>query len=49
MRALEGVRRQTPQWMRHQTRAVAIVRGLWVGPARPPGLRRLAELLGVIG
>lgn len=48
MRALEGVRRQSPQWMRHQTLAVAIVRDLWAGRARPPGLRRLAEVLGVI-
>ncbi|MGH3923802.1 MAG: hypothetical protein ACRDTT_13190, partial [Pseudonocardiaceae bacterium] len=49
MRSLEGVRRQSPQWMRHQTLAVAIVRDLWASPARPPGLRKLAEFLGVIG
>jgi transcriptional regulator with XRE-family HTH domain len=49
MRALERAHRQNPQWMRHQTLAVAIVRDLWAGPARPPGLRRLAEFLGVIG
>lgn len=49
MRALEGARRQSPQWTRHQTLAVAIVRDLWASPARPPGLRRLAEFLGVIG
>lgn len=49
MRALEGVRRQAPQWMRHQTLAVAIVRDLWARPARPRGLRKVAEFLGVIG
>ena len=49
MRALERAHRQNPQWMRHQTLAVAIVRDLWACPARPPGLRRLAEFLGVIG
>ncbi|MGH3824713.1 MAG: hypothetical protein ACRDRA_18045 [Pseudonocardiaceae bacterium] len=49
VRALEGVHRRSPRWMRHHTLAVAIVRDLWAGPARPPGLRRLAEVLGVIG
>ena len=49
MRALDSVRRLSPQWMRHQTLAVAIVRDLWASPARPPGLRKLAEFLGVIG
>ncbi|MGH3976443.1 MAG: hypothetical protein ACRDS9_24455, partial [Pseudonocardiaceae bacterium] len=49
MRTLDSVRRQAPQWMRHQTLAVAIVRDLWASPARPPGLRKLAEFLGVIG
>jgi tetratricopeptide (TPR) repeat protein len=49
MRALRNAYRRNPQWMRHQSLAVAIVRGLWAGPARPVGLRKLAEFLGVIG
>jgi hypothetical protein len=49
VKALESLHRRSPQWMRHQTLAVAIVRDLWAGPARPPGLRRLAEFLSVIG
>lgn len=49
VRALQGLQRQAPQWMRHHTLAVAIVRDLWAGRARPPGLRKLAEILGVIG
>ncbi|MGH3612800.1 MAG: hypothetical protein ACRDRK_09425, partial [Pseudonocardia sp.] len=48
VRALESLRRRSPQWMRHHTLAVAIVRDLWTGSARPPGLRRLAEFLGVV-
>lgn len=47
VRALEGLRRVAPGWMRHHTLAVAIVRDLWNGPTRPPGLRKLAEFLGV--
>ncbi|MGH3697259.1 MAG: helix-turn-helix domain-containing protein [Pseudonocardiaceae bacterium] len=49
VKAMESLYRRSPRWMRHHTLAVAIVRDLWVGPARPPGLRRLAEFLGVIG
>ncbi len=49
VRSLERLRRFSPQWMRHHTLAVAIVQDLWAAPARPPGLRRLAEFLGVIG
>jgi len=49
VKALETLHRQAPQWMRHHTLAVAIVRDLWAGAARPPGLRRLAEFLGVVG
>lgn len=47
VRALERLRRVAPGWMRHHTLAVAIVRDLWNGPHRPPGLRRLAEFLDV--
>ncbi|MGH4010894.1 MAG: helix-turn-helix domain-containing protein [Pseudonocardiaceae bacterium] len=49
VQTLESVYRHSPQWMRHGTLAVAIVRDLWAGRARPPGLRRLAEILGVVG
>lgn len=49
VRALEIVHHRSPQWMRHQTLAVAIVRDLWAGRVRPPGLRPLAERLGVVG
>ncbi|MFI5755175.1 helix-turn-helix domain-containing protein [Streptomyces sp. NPDC051569] len=45
--ALESLRRVAPGWMRHHTLAVAVVSDLWNGAARPPGLRRLAEFLGV--
>ncbi|MFC5723810.1 helix-turn-helix domain-containing protein [Streptomyces gamaensis] len=47
VKALERLRRVAPGWMRHHTLAVAIVGDLWNGPARPPGLRKLAEFLGV--
>ncbi|GAA4016021.1 helix-turn-helix transcriptional regulator [Streptomyces plumbiresistens] len=47
VRALEKLRQIAPAWMRHHTLAVAIVSDLWAGPARPPGLRKLAEFLGV--
>jgi hypothetical protein len=33
--------------MAHHTLAVAIVGDLWAGSARPAGLRKLAEFLGV--
>ncbi|MGH4018200.1 MAG: helix-turn-helix domain-containing protein [Pseudonocardiaceae bacterium] len=49
VQALDSVHRRAPRWMRHHTLAVAIVRDLWAGAARPPGLRRLAEFLGVLG
>ncbi|MGH3889354.1 MAG: helix-turn-helix domain-containing protein [Pseudonocardiaceae bacterium] len=49
VKALESLYRRSPQWIRHHTLAVAIVRDLWASPARPPGLRKLAEFLGVIG
>lgn len=44
---LEKLRQVAPQWMRQHTLAVAIVTDLWARPARPPGLRKLAEYLGV--
>ncbi|MGP9018456.1 helix-turn-helix domain-containing protein [Streptomyces sp. BR1] len=47
VRALESLRKVAPGWMRHHTLAVAIVSDLWAGPNRPPGLRKLAEFLGV--
>ncbi len=49
VKALETLYRRSPQWMRHHTLAVAITRDLWAGRARPPGLRKLAEFLGVNG
>ncbi|GFH36805.1 helix-turn-helix domain-containing protein [Streptomyces pacificus] len=47
VRALERLRQVAPGWVRHHTLAVAIVTDLWNGPSRPPGLRKLAEFLGV--
>lgn len=47
VRTLEALRRVAPQWMKHHTLAVAIVTDLWAGSQRPPGLRKLAEFLGV--
>jgi transcriptional regulator with XRE-family HTH domain len=47
VKALESLRKIAPAWMRHHTLAVAIVSDLWAGPNRPPGLRRIAEFLGV--
>jgi transcriptional regulator with XRE-family HTH domain len=47
VRTLETLRRTAPQWMRQHTLAVAIVTDLWAGPSHPPGLRKLAEYLGV--
>uniref|UniRef100_A0AAU2AGL4 Helix-turn-helix domain-containing protein n=1 Tax=Streptomyces sp. NBC_00093 TaxID=2975649 RepID=A0AAU2AGL4_9ACTN len=49
VKALERLHRIAPAWMRHHTLAVAIVTDLWAGPYRPPGLRKLAEFLGVAG
>lgn len=49
VRALLTLQREAPEWIRHHTLAVAIVRDLWAGRARPRGLRRLAEALGVAG
>ena len=47
VRMLETLRRIAPEWMKHHTLAVAIVTDLWAGAKRPPGLRKLAEYLGV--
>lgn len=48
VKQLEKLRRIAPAWMRHHTLAVAIVSDLWASPNHPPGLRRLAEFLGVV-
>lgn len=47
VKALTRLREVAPGWMRHHTLAVAIVTDLWSGPSRPPGLRKLADFLGV--
>lgn len=48
VKTLESLRRVAPTWMQHHTLAVAIVRDLWSLPNHPPGLRPLAEFLGVV-
>ncbi|MBZ6252197.1 helix-turn-helix transcriptional regulator [Streptomyces olivaceus] len=47
VKTLESLRRAAPTWMQHHTLAVAVVRDLWSLPNHPPGLRSLAEFLGV--
>ncbi|MQS36142.1 helix-turn-helix domain-containing protein [Streptomyces katsurahamanus] len=47
VKALESLRRIAPGWMRHHTLAVSVVNDLWAGANHPPGLRKLAEFLGV--
>jgi hypothetical protein len=47
VKTLESLRRVAPTWMQHHTLAVAIVRDLWSLPNHPPGLRSLAEFLGI--
>jgi hypothetical protein len=47
VKALESLRRVAPSWMRHHTLAVAIVSDLMALQNRPPGLRPIAEFLGV--
>ena len=47
VKALARLREIAPAWMRHHTLAVAIVSDLWALPTHPPGLRKLAEFLGV--
>jgi transcriptional regulator with XRE-family HTH domain len=49
VRTLESLRRVAPLWMKQHTLAVAIVTDLQAGPSHPPGLRKLAEFLGVTG
>lgn len=49
VKALRSLQRYSPQWIRHHTLAVTIVRDLWAGRSRPTGLRKLAEDLGVVG
>lgn len=44
---MENLRRVAPAWMRQHTLPLAVVTDLWAGPRHPPGLRKLAELLGV--
>jgi FimV-like protein len=48
VKSLQSLHRHAPEWMRHHTLAVSIVRDLWAGRTRPPGLRKLAEFLGVV-
>ncbi|MER7463891.1 helix-turn-helix transcriptional regulator [Streptomyces sp. NPDC097981] len=45
--ALERLRKVAPAWLRHHTLAVAIVSDLWAGPHHTPGVRQLAEFLGI--
>ncbi|WP_329020076.1 helix-turn-helix domain-containing protein [Streptomyces sp. NBC_00690] len=47
VQALQSLLRAAPGWMRHHTLAVSIVSDLWAGSVHPPGLRTLAEFLGV--
>ncbi|WP_371644609.1 helix-turn-helix domain-containing protein [Streptomyces sp. NBC_00597] len=47
VKALERLRKVAPAWLRHHTLAVAIVADLWAGPHHPPGVRQLAEFLGI--
>ncbi len=47
VKALEKLKKIAPTWMRHHTLAVAVVSDLWAGSYRPPGLRKLAEFLGI--
>lgn len=49
VKALESLRRVAPTWMRHHTLAVSLVTDLRDMPRRPPGLRAIAEFLGVDG
>lgn len=47
VKTMESLRRLAPEWMRHHTLAAAIVTDLLAGPRRPPGLRKIAEHLGI--
>lgn len=48
VKSLQSLHRHAPEWMRHHTLAVSIVRDLWAGRTRPPGLRKLAQFVGVV-
>ena len=47
VRTLEALRRVAPQWIKHHMLAVAIVTDLMAGSQHPPGLRKLADFLGI--
>ncbi|MCF6470643.1 helix-turn-helix transcriptional regulator [Nonomuraea sp. MG754425] len=47
VRTLEALKGAAPGWMRHHVLAVTIIRDLYAGPIQPPGLRKLAEYVGV--
>lgn len=47
VKALTRLREIAPGWMRHHSLAVAIASDLWAGSARPPGLRKIVEFLGL--
>jgi transcriptional regulator with XRE-family HTH domain len=47
VRTLEVLRRVAPQWIKHHNLAVAIVTDLLAGSQHPPGLRKLADFLGI--
>lgn len=47
VRTLEALRRVAPQWIKHHTLAVAIVTDLLAGSQHSPGLRKLADFLGI--
>jgi transcriptional regulator with XRE-family HTH domain len=47
VRTMEKLRTTAPAWMRQHTQAVTIVTELQAAPRHPPGLRKLAEFLGV--
>ncbi|MER0243342.1 helix-turn-helix domain-containing protein [Streptomyces sp. HSW2009] len=47
VQTLMRLKRIAPAWMRHHTLTVTIIQDLRAGPYHPPGLRKLAESLGV--
>lgn len=48
VKSLQSLHRHAPQWMRYDTLSASIVRDLWAGRTRPPGLLKLAEFVGVV-
>ncbi|HVX45794.1 MAG TPA: helix-turn-helix transcriptional regulator [Mycobacteriales bacterium] len=48
VKQLETLRRREPDWMRHHNLAIAIVSDLWSTAPQAPGVRKLAEFLGII-